>query len=146
MPMYAVAPVPLIKNLQSYEDVKQIWYADDASAVGTITRPHKWWNHLTKLAPNLATLQTLLNLGWSLKRNILRVLQPLSPTQGSKSPHRAAIGKPDFVTSYVSNKVQTWTTVLDHSGSHSTSCCPWGINSWHLQQMDISITHHKCNW
>ena len=51
MPMYALATIPLIKKLQSVEDVKQVWYADDASAAGKITRLHKWWNHLTTLGP-----------------------------------------------------------------------------------------------
>ena len=49
MPMYALATIPLIK-LQSV-DVKQVWYADDASAAGKITRLHKWWNHLTTIGP-----------------------------------------------------------------------------------------------
>ena len=35
MPMYALATIPPIKKLQSV-DVKQVWYADDASAAGKI--------------------------------------------------------------------------------------------------------------
>ena len=50
MPMYALATIPLIKKLQSV-DVKQVWYADDASAAGKITRLHEWWNQLTTIGP-----------------------------------------------------------------------------------------------
>ena len=36
MPMYALATIPLIKKVAA--DVKQIWYADDASAGGSVKR------------------------------------------------------------------------------------------------------------
>ena len=34
MPMYAVATIPLIRKLPNL--VTQVWYADDASALGSI--------------------------------------------------------------------------------------------------------------
>ena len=44
MPMYAVATIPLIKELQ--QQVKQVWYADDASAGGKIDMLQEWWKSL----------------------------------------------------------------------------------------------------
>ena len=45
--MYSVAIMPLNKQLN--EVVKQIWYADDASAGGCITDLRVWWNRLQEL-------------------------------------------------------------------------------------------------
>ena len=45
MPMYAIATIPLI------DDVKQVCYADDASATGKITQIRKWWNSISSEGP-----------------------------------------------------------------------------------------------
>ena len=47
MPMYAVATIPLIKRLPN--SVSQVWYADDAAALGSITELRKWWYNLVDL-------------------------------------------------------------------------------------------------
>lgn len=47
MPMYAVATTPLINSLSS--GVQQVWYADDATAMGKIGDLRDWWDRvLTK--------------------------------------------------------------------------------------------------
>ena len=46
MPMYAIATVPLIKRLS-----KQVRYADDAAAVGSVEKVRLWWDQLVKLGP-----------------------------------------------------------------------------------------------
>ncbi len=52
MPMYALATTPLIEKLSNVTlDITQVWYADDASASGTLTDIHSWWNHLSDLGP-----------------------------------------------------------------------------------------------
>ena len=50
MPMYALGVVPLIKTL-SDDFVKQVWYADDATACGSLPDIHRWWNELTSIGP-----------------------------------------------------------------------------------------------
>ena len=50
MPMYALATIPIIKKLKSYS--KQIWYADDAAAMGKLADLRAWWNHLTREGPD----------------------------------------------------------------------------------------------
>ena len=42
MPFYALATVPLIRHLDEAEDLKQVWYADDASATGSLTSLPCW--------------------------------------------------------------------------------------------------------
>lgn len=44
MPMYALATIPLIKELKNtMNDVNQVWYADDASGTKKVNRLHEWW-------------------------------------------------------------------------------------------------------
>ena len=48
--MYALATIPLIRNLKdSVSDISQVWYADDASGAGKITRLREWWDQLNAL-------------------------------------------------------------------------------------------------
>ena len=51
MPMYSLATIPLINDLGTFENVKQVWYADDASASGSILHLRSWWNHLLEIGP-----------------------------------------------------------------------------------------------
>ena len=44
MPMHAMATIPLINHLSSVADVKQVWYADDASVVGRLNPIRQWWD------------------------------------------------------------------------------------------------------
>lgn len=50
MSFYALATLPLIKRLPT--SVKQVWYADDATAVGTISNLRTWWDALASLGPS----------------------------------------------------------------------------------------------
>ena len=45
MPMYALGTVPLIQQLADFK-VSQMWYADDASAGGSLQSLRSWWDHL----------------------------------------------------------------------------------------------------
>ena len=49
MPMYALATMPLIRQLTT--SVKQTWYADVAAATGKIADLH-WWDDITHLGPS----------------------------------------------------------------------------------------------
>ncbi len=52
-----LATKPLIDRLTTdTPDLKQIWYADDATAAGKISDLKKWWDNLAKLGP--VTLST----------------------------------------------------------------------------------------
>ena len=49
MPMYGLATIPLIRRLNGL--CKQMWYADDSAATGTIKQLHTWWNRLAEHGP-----------------------------------------------------------------------------------------------
>ena len=50
MPMYALATIPLIEKIDG--NAKQVWYADDASVVGSIRHLTEWWDKLSTVGPN----------------------------------------------------------------------------------------------
>ena len=49
MAMFALAMVPLIDEVSS--EVRQIWYADDASAGGKLDGLSAWWDKVTEFGP-----------------------------------------------------------------------------------------------
>lgn len=51
MPMYALALLPLI-NSQSDDEIKQMWYADDAASCGQIENIRSWWDKLVQIGPD----------------------------------------------------------------------------------------------
>jgi hypothetical protein len=49
--MYALATMPLIRSLKENHDVTQNWYADDASAVGSLEHLSQWLKSLIEQGP-----------------------------------------------------------------------------------------------
>ena len=47
MPMYALAILPLIRH--NADNVQQVWFADDATATGSLCT---WWDNLVTLGPS----------------------------------------------------------------------------------------------
>ena len=50
MPFYALATIPLIKSLPNH--IKQVWYADDGTALGSVRHLRNWWNELNSIGPS----------------------------------------------------------------------------------------------
>ena len=53
--MYALSTRPLIQALSNEtanDEVKQVWYADDSSAVGSLAGVKKWWEYLQANGPD----------------------------------------------------------------------------------------------
>ena len=50
MPMYGLATIPIINTLDGI--CKQVWYADDSTAIGTIEQLHSWWRKLVEIGPS----------------------------------------------------------------------------------------------
>ena len=48
--MYSISVTPLIASLQD-PLVGQVWFADDASAEGTLLGLREWWSRLQDLGP-----------------------------------------------------------------------------------------------
>ena len=55
MAMYALAVVPLIRQLRhavsEVSEVSQAWFADDATAEGSLSSLLQWWQHLSSIGP-----------------------------------------------------------------------------------------------
>ena len=51
MPFYALSTMPLIDKLPT-DGVSQVWYADDAAAVGDLGRLRRWWDSLVSMGPS----------------------------------------------------------------------------------------------
>ena len=49
MVMYAVASIPLIHDLSLISEVKQLWYADDATGMGSLKGLRSWWDRINEL-------------------------------------------------------------------------------------------------
>ena len=62
MAMFALAMVPLIDKMSG--EVRQIWYAIDASAGGKMDGLRAWWDKVQKLVLSMVTSQTLPRHGW----------------------------------------------------------------------------------
>ena len=76
MPMYALATIPLIRNLKdSVSDVNQVWCADNASGAEKITRLWEWWDQLNLFSPKYGYLPNHAKLGLSQRRTVSQLQQ-----------------------------------------------------------------------
>ena len=48
--MYAIGTLPLIYQLED-GSIRQVWYADDASAAGRLDNLKSWWDQIVKIGP-----------------------------------------------------------------------------------------------
>ena len=116
MPMYALATVPLIKRLTP--TVKQTWYADDAAATGKIASLQTWWDEISCLGPSYGYYangsKTWLVTKEEFKLEAEEVFADTSvqiTVEGR--PHLGApLGCTAYVSQFVSQKVQQWSTEL----------------------------------
>ena len=119
MPFYALATTPLIDSLtQDFPDVKQIWYADDATAAGKLSVLRKWWEKLLTIGPSFGYFMNP-SKTWlvtkdghvGLASEIFGDTSVNITTQGQPvlgSP----VGKPDYILHFVNQKVQEWVKEL----------------------------------
>ena len=111
MPMYALATTPLMKCLNNNANVVQAWYADDASASGSLPSLRKWWENLTSTGPAYGYHANALKT-WLITKDphIAKAQELFGDTQVNITqgrPHLgAALGSQEFVETYVSDKVQ----------------------------------------
>jgi len=112
MPMYALATIPLLKQLPS--DVEQVWYADDACACGKLNRLFRWWRHLCSVGPSFGyfvnACKTWLVTKESLRSDaeVLFAGSGVNVTCDGRPYLGAAIGTTAYIEDSVSKKVQVW--------------------------------------
>ena len=62
MAMYAIAIIPLIHCLQDTA-VKQVWFADNATAGGSLVNLRKWWEQIVSIGPDYGYYPNALKYG-----------------------------------------------------------------------------------
>ena len=125
MPMYAMAILPLIRRIN--EDIKQAWYADDATATGRIANLRSWWDKLVSIGPAYGYHVNASKTWLVVKEPHLSAAifsfgntQVNITTEGK--PHLgAALGTQSYIDQYVAHKVQLWSSELKRISSIATS-------------------------
>ena len=110
MAMYAIAITPLI-NRRNNGESKQIWYADDATAGGSISHLKAWWDNISTIGPDYGYYPNASKTWFIVKEAKLEEAESqshgtgLSITVEEKRHLGAALGTSSFAESYVRRKV-----------------------------------------
>ena len=118
MPMYAIAILPLVRQLPPI--VNQAWYADDDTAAGSLTSLRTWWDELLRLGPAFG-YSVNASKTWLVTKNIHHSYATtifnntgVNITTDGKFHLGGALGTPDFTKSYVLQKVDLWMQELNN--------------------------------
>ena len=114
MVMYAVASIPLIRELSSIPNIRQLWYADDATGMGPLRGLRQWWDRIKELGvyygywPN-AIKSTLLVKKDHLEeaRELFRGTDVMITCEGVKVLG-CPVGTQEYVNKELTNKVKVW--------------------------------------
>ena len=116
MPMYGLATIPLIRRLDGL--CKQIWYADDSAAIGTVEQLHAWWNRLATEGPafgyfpNPAKTWLVTKQSHFDKASSMFDGSGVNVTLNGRPYLGAAIGSHEYIEEYVNSKVQEWSSTI----------------------------------
>ena len=122
MAIYAVAVTPLIHRVQE-ENVKQIWFADDASGGGKLLKLKVWLDNLRKYGPMYGYFVNLSKTWLVVKEDHFTEAEDIfrdtgvNITKEGKRHLGGALGTNDFVSQYVSQQVLQWVTQIDRLAS-----------------------------
>ena len=122
MAMYTIAVNPLIHQLK-HGTMKQIWFADNATAGEKLTNIRGWWRCLTKIGPDYGyfpnTSKTCLIVKEGYKEEAASVFEgtQMVITEEGKKYLGSAIGQQTFIESYVPQKVTIWVDELERLSS-----------------------------
>ena len=120
MAMYSLAVLPLIHKLcESHENIKQAWFADDATAASTCHQLRSWWDDLVITGPAFGYFPKPSKTCLVVKEKYLGIAKDTFAntdvviTSHGQRHLGAAIGSTDFKNEYVSQKVKTWCKELE---------------------------------
>ena len=129
MSMYALATVPLIRQLHStVPDASQVWFADDATAVGTASALLDWWHHLVSAGPAFGYFPNSLKTFLIVKPEHLSQAESLfadtniTVTVEGQRHLGAALGSRAFAEEYVSKKVTDWVSEITLLSEIAQTC------------------------
>ena len=125
MAMYAIGTLPMIHLLN--QPIKQVWYADDATAGGELHHLHGWLNQLLSCGPMYGYHANASKTWLAVKEEHLPLTTDLFADSGvqftveGRRHLGAALGTNSSTKAYVSNKVQELVQEVDHLSSFATS-------------------------
>ena len=126
MAMYAVALTPLIHQLED-DGIKQAWYADDATAGGSLNCLKGWWDHIVELGPDYGYFPNAVKTWLIVKEDYLEEAKDkfkdsgVSITTDGKRHLGAAIGTPQFISGYVQQRVTEWVNEVEQLSAIATT-------------------------
>ena len=120
MPFYALATRPLIDSLsRDTLELRQIWYANDASAGGKLTNLNKWWDNLSCEGPSFGYFVNPQKTWLVTKDNFLSSASEMfddtmvNITTDGRPVLGSPVGKPEYIADFVSQKVKQWVTEIE---------------------------------
>ena len=115
MAMYALAVTPLIRKLHHHVPTcKQVWYADDSSAAGTLTDLKTWWDELSFIGPGYGYFPNSSKTYLIVKPQFEEQAKSIfagSDIKVTTDGHRhlgAVVGSDTFRDEYVKNHISEW--------------------------------------
>ena len=118
MPFYALATVPLIRHLDGAEDLKQVWYADDASATGSLTSIRSWWDELASVGPGYGYFANASKTWLVTKESHVERARELfadtdvNITSNGRPYLGVPLGTSEFTKQFIQEKVNSWISNL----------------------------------
>ena len=112
MPMYAISVVPVIRQLMGM--AKQVWYADDAAAGGSLLQLKDWWSGLLSFGRHFGYHVNAVKTWLVVKEEYLSSAQCIFDGSGIQitsagQPYLgAAIGSQDYIRNYTQDHVSQW--------------------------------------
>ena len=125
--MYTIAIVPLIHQLDASSSVRQVWFADDATAGGQLSQINDWWQHLVRIGPNFGYHANGSKSCLIVKEEHIEQATHLFEGTGiqiTKEGQRhlgAALGTQTFIERYVTEKVHEWSKEVNKLAEIATS-------------------------
>ena len=104
--------------LDSEGEVKQVWYADDASASGGLASVHSWWDKLSRIGPAFGYFANASKTWLVTKEEHLdRAKEVFHDTNVNITCHGrpylgAPLGTDDYTKDFVREKVNSWISEL----------------------------------
>ena len=128
MAMYSLGVTPLIRHMSNVPATRQVWYADDSSACGSIDNLLSWWRNLTEAGPtygyfpNPSKTWLLVKEKFVDKANSIFHHTGIAITCDGRPILGSPLGTADYVSSWIESKVDQLvcelTTLQEVSKAH----------------------------
>ena len=139
--MYALAITPLIKMLHdNVPTTKQVWYANDATGIGSCEHLREWWEYISTEGPKYGHFpncsKTYLVVKPGMESKAMSVFAGPHVNITSEGHHHlgAVIGSRGFCEEYVRTKVISWCEDLARLATVA-SCHPQAVYSVFTRSM-----------